>query len=330
MQCLQDHHIFSVGGTIAVGGIGWDSNQCGTFGHWVRELQIILPNGTQVTASNATNRDIFLFTMGGLGQTGYIDKVTILTVPWKPFWKYGVIYFDTINEAFEFLKENFLKLKSDAIDAFHGGRLKIENKIHFNIGKRFFTEEQAKKWDISGLFNKKPSHYMEGVNGIEIPFSLSKLAKYQLWSDYSFQEIESARKFTEAIFSQEGMAMPITELFKSQPEFMFLAFYLFKPQGLDIPLSLIPPNSTDFVISIGTYYATRDFSKTEMLKETLARNLDYCVQFHGRPYNYGYVPLSSEQAEIVYGRHYSDFVRLKQELKGSNNWIKSSFTALTL
>ncbi|MBP5977954.1 FAD-binding oxidoreductase [Brasilonema sp. CT11] len=328
LPCLQDHHVFSVGGTIAVGGIGWESIKCGTFSHWVQEINLILPNGTRITASREQNKDIFQFTLGGLGQTGYIDTAVIKTLPWKSVWKYGVFSFDTIKEAFDFLNENMDKLKGDQVDVFHGGRLRKEKDIHFNIGRRFYTEEERNAWNFTNFFTVDPTRYTEGKDAVEIPFSIQNMFPYQLWTDYSFTDVQTAEKFTAAIFGEEHMHTKIPDLFADKPEYLFLAFYVLKPQGWDYPLSLIHPNRTDFVFSVGTYYSGTEESQTTKMKNLLLRNLDLCVKHGGRPYNYGYVPLSEEQAKQTYKNHFDTFVSMKQQLKEKHQWIKSNFTAL--
>lgn len=330
MPCLQDHHLFTLGGTLAVGGIGWESIQCGTQAQWVREIILILPNGTRVVANNQINREIFMFTLNGLGQTGYIESAVMETILWKPFWKYGVISFSSIEESFAFLKLNFEKLKDPHIETFHGGRLRGEIDLHFNIGKRFFTVEEQQAWDLENFFSQQPSKYMTGEDEIEIPFEIKNMLPYQLWADYSFTSVQLAESFAEAVFSKNQMAMPIKEAFLNESNLMFLAIYVLKPQQLQLPMSLIPPNVSDHVVSVGTYYSTKVVEQTKSIKQKLSNNLEICSVLGGRPYNYGYVPLSQHQAKKIYGNEYEMFEALRKSLRGQNNWIINSNSILTM
>ncbi len=74
---LTDYIELSIGGTLAVGGIGGVTHRYGVQVDNVWELQVVTGEGKLETCSKIHNRDLFEAVLAGLGQCGIIVQATI-------------------------------------------------------------------------------------------------------------------------------------------------------------------------------------------------------------------------------------------------------------
>lgn len=74
---LTNYLGLSVGGTIAVGGIGASSSRHGMQTDHVVELDVVTGDGDELTCSAAANRELFDGVRAGLGQCGIITRATL-------------------------------------------------------------------------------------------------------------------------------------------------------------------------------------------------------------------------------------------------------------
>jgi cytokinin dehydrogenase len=77
---LTDYIELSVGGTLAVGGIGGRSHRYGVQVDNVLSLQVVTGAGNLETCSRSQNRDLFEAVLAGLGQCGIIVRATVRLV----------------------------------------------------------------------------------------------------------------------------------------------------------------------------------------------------------------------------------------------------------
>lgn len=78
---LTDYIELSVGGTLAVGGIGGRSHRYGVQVDNVLSLQVVTGAGNLETCSRSQNRDLFEAVLAGLGQCGIIVRATVRLIP---------------------------------------------------------------------------------------------------------------------------------------------------------------------------------------------------------------------------------------------------------
>jgi hypothetical protein len=330
IPCLQDKGIFSIGGTHAVGGIGWESIQWGTQNHHVEKLELILPNGTKAVASETNNSDLFRYTLAGVGQTGYISSITLRTMPYQKYHSIATYAFQTFKEAFHFIEKERLDEKSakGEIELFHGGKHKLFNKLYLWLGKKFDTEGDAHSWRPPT--DAQPLKLSVGQDWIGHNISLSNVSAYHLWTDYVFPSALKAEKFIEEVFGSTALEEPISGFHNSSSNIGFLAIYLLKPQSGFIPLSILQ-NSTSISISIGFYHSFSSNGDALEIKDQKRIHLGKAIDNQGRPYNYGYNPLTEKQAINVYGEEtMQKYHSLRKELDPLNRWIKSNYSALTM
>lgn len=67
----------TVGGAVASDIHGKNDVAQGSFGNHVVEIQLIMPDGERLRCSRSTHPDLFAATIGGMGLTGFIEKVKL-------------------------------------------------------------------------------------------------------------------------------------------------------------------------------------------------------------------------------------------------------------
>jgi FAD/FMN-containing dehydrogenase len=77
---LTNYLGLSVGGTIAVGGIGGSSSRSGMQTDHVLELDVVTGDGRELTCSATSNADLFDTVRAGLGQCGIVTRATLRLV----------------------------------------------------------------------------------------------------------------------------------------------------------------------------------------------------------------------------------------------------------
>jgi FAD/FMN-containing dehydrogenase len=79
-KVMQSNADFGVASTFSVGAHGWPM-PFGPMGSTVRSLQMVLADGSLVTASRTENADLFSAAMGGYGLIGLITELEVEAVP---------------------------------------------------------------------------------------------------------------------------------------------------------------------------------------------------------------------------------------------------------
>jgi cytokinin dehydrogenase len=87
----------TVGGTLAIAGIGVASFKYGTQGDNVRELDVVTGTGEKVTCDRKRNQDLFWGTLAGLGQTGIITRARLDLRKTKPMTRTYYLLYDDLR-----------------------------------------------------------------------------------------------------------------------------------------------------------------------------------------------------------------------------------------
>lgn len=88
---LTDYLDLTVGGTLAVGGIGGASHRHGVQADHVIELQVVTGTGELRTCSPERDRELFRATLAGLGQCAVIVTATVRLVPARPHARFYLL-----------------------------------------------------------------------------------------------------------------------------------------------------------------------------------------------------------------------------------------------
>jgi FAD/FMN-containing dehydrogenase len=92
----------TVGGAIANDVHGKNHHRAGTFGHYVRRLELLRSDGARLVCSRDENAGLFRATIGGLGLTGLVTWAEIELKPIQGPWiRQRAVRFDSLERFFE-------------------------------------------------------------------------------------------------------------------------------------------------------------------------------------------------------------------------------------
>jgi len=92
---LTNNLSVTVGGTLAIAGIGVSSFRFGTQGDNVRELEVVTGTGERLVCDRKKNSDLFWGSLAGLGQAGIITRARLDLRATKPMTRtYYLLYRD--------------------------------------------------------------------------------------------------------------------------------------------------------------------------------------------------------------------------------------------
>lgn len=94
---LTDYLELTVGGTLAVGGIGGASHHHGTQTDTVTALEVVTGNGELVRCSPEQESELFDAVRAGLGQCGIITRATVRLRPAKQRVRRWKLYYDELT-----------------------------------------------------------------------------------------------------------------------------------------------------------------------------------------------------------------------------------------
>ncbi|PXY25968.1 dehydrogenase [Prauserella coralliicola] len=95
---LTDYLELTVGGTLAVGGIGGATHHHGMQTDTVTELDVVTGEGALVRCSADENGELFDAVRAGLGQCGIVTRATIRLQPAKQRARRWKLYYDTLGD----------------------------------------------------------------------------------------------------------------------------------------------------------------------------------------------------------------------------------------
>ena len=106
----------SLGGSLAFGGAGAQSHRHGLQIDHVAELEVALVTGELVRCSRRERADLFDAVLGGLGQFGFVTKVTLQPVKAPREVAVANLYYDDFRSMTEDLEDLARQNRFDSLD----------------------------------------------------------------------------------------------------------------------------------------------------------------------------------------------------------------------
>ncbi len=117
---LPDYHDLSVGGTLAVGGVGARISRSGVQSDNVVDMEVVTGRGDIMTCSPHDNADLFAAVRAGLGQVAVITRVTLRLVPAPAHIRRYLLFYPDLATM---LTDQRLLAHDDRFDAVQGAVL---------------------------------------------------------------------------------------------------------------------------------------------------------------------------------------------------------------
>ncbi len=334
---VTDYLDLSVGGTLSVGGYGIDSIAHGAQVDHVTRLRLLLPDGTARWCSENDHGDLFRFSLAGLGQMGFIDRVVTGTVPHLRFTRlYQYSYGDVVEflDSLAWMQDwsgswpsHFCALIS------RGG---ILSEFGFGHGDRMEAEGLMKAEGLlnAGLPCGLPAPAFEGANrevhrGVHQDYRLalhrslagyinSDRDAYRVWADYAF-DYSNFRRFLLYV-----AALRFKGVFGSFLDRIYILACRRPENPTPFPFEVCGALPPPIKFGVGIYNTVPKAGRQALEQATGAMRicLDKCLELGGRPYLYGWHELDAARMQKLYGPDFDRFRELKRQYD-PNNIIRS-------
>jgi cytokinin dehydrogenase len=117
---LPDYLDLSVGGTLAVGGVGARVSRTGSLADNVLELEVVTGRGEVLGCSARDGADLFDAVRGGLGQVGVVTRATLTLVPAAAHVRRHLLFYPDLSTM---LADQRLLAREDRFAAVQGAAL---------------------------------------------------------------------------------------------------------------------------------------------------------------------------------------------------------------
>lgn len=315
---LTDNLNTTIGGTLSVGGYGPRSVSSGSQISQVRRLRLFLPNGEVKWCSRYENKNLFEYSLAGLGQVGFIERVELKTTPLPNYIQW---YQKECQSSLDLTQQLRIDLQADALPdeliayQISNGSLQICYGFHkSNIGEQIGPFEA--NLQMNG-FHSKP-------NGLNMNMSYRQSGDGDMLCpavDY-IVDLEQFPSFLEYI--QENINhMKLTPFINGV---LILAINK-KQESCVFPLEATTFGNKKMKILVGFYPTIpRTDQKIWFSVQTLLKNvLQKCMDLGGRPYLYGWHELDENMRVQIYGDHYKKLQTLRKSLDSQKIFNKGVF-----
>ncbi|MCY4592883.1 MAG: FAD-binding oxidoreductase [Alphaproteobacteria bacterium] len=318
-----DYLNLSVGGTLSVGGYGIHSVTRGAQVDHVTRLRLLLPDGTSRWCSENEHSDLFRFSLAGLGQMGFIEKVVTKTVPYRRFVR---LYQYSYRNIVEFLDSlTWMQGWSEAWPS-HFCALVGYGQTLSEFGFEHNDQKEAEGYLNADISNDLPRPNYRGVfqnYRFALHRSLTEYINcdkdaYRIWADYAF-DYSNFRRFL--LFAA---ALRSKGVFGSFLDRIYILACRRPEAPTAFPFEVCGALPPPIKFGVGLYNTVPRGNERALNQVTRAMEicLDKCLELGGKPYLYGWHELDAVKIQKLYGPDYDRFLELKRQ-HDSNNIIQS-------
>lgn len=296
----------TVGGTLSVGGYGAQSIVHGAQVDQVERLKLLCPDGTSLWCSPTENAELFRFSLAGLGQLGFIERVVMRTSPLRPFLHVQVHAHRTLGELVDAL--GWLVTEREQLpDTFYG--VYREGVFRTVLAYSHATEAEAQACTpvagmrtLGGLMNRATLSMAELAKGEDASLLESWKRLQNIWCDYSF-DLAGFQSFARYVDENP-------EKFRQHILYLLCAR---SAEGPGFPFDFRSPGVGPRVFSVGLYCSAQpgDVAGIKQARMLQRACLERCMVLGGRPYLYGVRDLTSEERRTLYGGDYERLLALR-------------------
>ncbi len=318
-----DYLNLSVGGTLSVGGYGIHSVTRGAQVDHVTKLRLLLPDGASRWCSENEHSDLFRFSLAGLGQMGFIEKVVTRTVPHRRFTR---LYKYSYRNVVEFLDSlTWMQGWSGAWPS-HFCALVGYGQTLSEFGFEHNDRKEAEGFLNADISNDLPhpsfkavfQNYRFTLHRSLTGYINSDKDAYRVWADYAF-DYANFRRFVLFV-----AALRFKGVFGSFLDRIYILVCRRPETPTAFPFEVCGTLPPPIKFGVGLYNTVPRGNERALSQVTRAMDicLDKCLELEGRPYLYGWHELDAVKMQKLYGPDYARFLELKRQ-HDPNNIIQS-------
>ena len=306
---LTNYLGLSVGGTLAVGGIGGASSRHGMQTDQVLALEVVTADGRQRRCSPSENPDLFDAVRAGLGQCGIVSRATLRLVPApQRVRRFQLFYRDLATVAAEQRRllddGRFDQLQGAVLPDRRGGwRYQLDGAL-FHDGSLAADDRRV----LDGLADDRGAAVVMDATYRDDALAFDKLRQL-LSSNGQWSHPQPWLLTFLPDSNAEAMAREVLEALTPADVGPFgrVTFYPLRTEAVRTPLFRLPEGSTIFVLNIIRIPASNDRADSERM---VAHNRALYERIRDRGgvlYPVSALPMSTEDWQRHFGAAWAGF-----------------------
>jgi hypothetical protein len=297
---LPDYLELSVGGTLSVGGYGFDSITHGAVVDHVVRIRLVRPGGTALWCSPREHPDLFSHALAGLGQVGAIERAEMLTVPRRRFttlFTYRHDSFGALVDACGWLTDDSHP-PPDAFKAFYShGRIVSVYGVHAATWREARSARPPRAMG-AGQHKRIICPEYRSVRSLAVGWWARRFASYRkLWCDYVLDHagLKAFTGLLQSLLARDAFGGCLRDA--------YIVAIRRQPRDVPFPFEATERGRAPVVFGIGLYCMIphREDHLVDHVDDVMAECLRACVALGGRPYLYGSHRLDGATRRVLYG-----------------------------
>lgn len=267
---LTNYLGLSVGGTLAVGGIGGATSRHGLQTDNVLALEVVTGDGRELACSAEHNRDLFDAVRGGLGQCGIVTRATLRLVPAPERVLRVQLFYPDLNsltaaQRLVLEEGRFDQLQGAILPHNSGWRYQLEGAAYYSSGATPDLETL-----LGGLSDRRGEAVISDLAYGEDASAFARLEALLRANGQWFTPHPWWLGFLRGSNAERVATEILQELTNEEiGPFGRVAWYPFATQALRTPLVRMPDEDVAFVFNLIRIPSTGDPATIEA---TIARN----------------------------------------------------------
>jgi FAD/FMN-containing dehydrogenase len=300
---LADYLDLSVGGTLAVGGIGPRTSTFGAQTDNVLELEVVTGAGDTLVCAPDRNADLFDAVRAGLGQVAVITKATLRLVAAPEAVRWLRLFYTDLPALLRDMRKVTDDGRFDAVQGSIAAAPEGELLFRLDAAKHFNREPPDDRELVAGLADdvdrREPATqpYLEHLDRLA-PLEAALRANGQWWLPHPWLATFVGDSRVEAVVSTELQMMePASDL----GAFGQVLLSPIRRSAISTPMLRLPDERLCFAFTFIRFPATRDPDRIARLVQTNRAVYTRIRDAGGTVYPVGAVPMSAAEWRRHFG-----------------------------
>lgn len=292
----------TVGGTIAIGGIGGSSSHYGMQTDNVLELTVVTGDGREVTCSPSSNVDLFDAVRAGLGQCGIITRAVLRLVRAPARVRRMQLYYPDLaslaaDQQRALADDGFDQLQGAVVPDGNGGwRYQLDGAIFYD------GEQPARETAIKGLSPIRSATVTADFGYRDDALAFVRLESLLRSNGHWFNPQPWLFSFLPATSAERVVRDVIGQLSNDDVgPFGRLTFYPLRREAFRAPLVRMPDEAVAFVFNIVRIPASGDATQIARMIADNRRIYDRVRDAGGVLYPVSALPMSPDDWQRHFG-----------------------------
>jgi cytokinin dehydrogenase len=300
---LTNYLGLSIGGTIAIGGIGGSSSRHGLQTDHILDLDVVTGSGQELPCSASANPDLFDAVRAGLGQCGIVTRATLRLVPAPArVCRFQLFYSDlaalTADQRRALAEQRFDQLQGAVLpDAAGGWRYQLEGAV-FHDG----TVAPDDRGVLEGLADERSAAVVMDSTYRDDMQAFAKVQQLLTSNGQWFHPQPWLLTFLRGS-NAESVARAILDGLTSADigPFGRVTYYPMSTTAVRTPLARLPDEAVVFSFNLIRIPASNDRAKSERMVAQNRMLYDRIRDAGGALYPVSAMPMSSDDWQRHFG-----------------------------